>query len=725
MSCLAFLKRTSHKHLWKYAFPGLIVFAALGHRLINFWESPLSWMLLEFLFLFPLLTLLTACLVRALSPHLALISGKKLLLFSLAALLVGSFVAWRTYRSPEVLHEVTVAPLSRQVGLLEIKGGGEVISLQDTALKSGWQQDGYAFFAAPGSAPISVSFRSAVNQPVTVLFLTLPDGGAVEVSVNAQSGRAELSDATPGQAALRFATDYKGVPGWLFTGLLAFADIFMFSGAGFILLLIQHIGQGRIASQLVASPPHRRNLAILILLGLGLHIFNSLSTPLMLNADTPSFIQGSLHWLEYGNLDGVSMFRGPGTTFLFAPVMFLFGENAWGIKILLHLFAFGCIPLSYRLGWQISKNHHAAFLSGLLAAFSPDLLLYANLVMSDALNIFIMLVFLTLFLSALERPGLGWVLSAMLAGSFAVLLRSENLVMLIVGALFLVVGFIFQWATTRMFDVRRFAGIALAILLAVLPVLWWSAHNHRLHGFFGLSNYQGEVFYDGWVYYGNAMGLPFSDDNSPAIKAMSAATEEHPIVVTDRTGVPTGWEIYPALLAAGYTSQESFDLMESAAWDSILKNPEMVVQILFNKYEKGLVSVIPYMHTYPLPGEPAYDEVLRDEYFYQKNIGIAPLVSLQRQVNDFVRGNYPRLYPSWTLTVILAVFLSFLRSPWLAWAALTVITASRIFIPLTIGVAFWRYTLAGWLPAQIIAVAWLWAIFSGLLQVFRQIGDER
>jgi hypothetical protein len=725
MSFLAFLKTTSHKHLWKYAFPGLLVFVALGHRLINFWELPLFWMILEFLVLFPLLTFLTACLVHVLSPHLALIPGKKLLLFSLAALLLGSFITWRTYRSPEVLHEVIVVPLGGQVGLLEIKGGGEIISLQDTAIKSGWRQDGYAYFANPGAKPISVSFRSAVNQPVTVLFLTSPDGGAVEVSFNAQSGRAELAASTGGQTTLRFTTDYRRIPGWFFISLMVFADIFMFSGAGFILLLIQDIGHRRMALRPAVSPPHRRNLAILILLGLGLHFFNSLNTPLMLNPDTPSFIQGSLHLIKYGNLDGVSMFRGPGTTLLFAPVMFVFGENAWGIKILLHLFAFGCIPLSYRLGWQISKNHQVAFISGLLAAFSPDLLLYANLVMSDAPNIFIVLAFLTLLLSALERPDLGWVFSTMLIGSFAVLLRSENLVMLIVGAFFLLVGFIPRWVNARVFDTRRFAGIALAILVAFLPVFWWSAHNQRLHGFFGLSNYQGEVFYDGWVYYGDAMGLPFSDSDSLAIKAMNAAIQEHPIVVTDRKGVPTGWEIYPALLAAGYTSNESFDLMAAAAQDSILMKPEMAARILFNKYEKGLTPGIPYIHTYPLPGEPFYDEVLRDKYFYQQNTGIAPLVFLQRKANDFVVSNYARLYPGWVLTVILAVFLSFLRSPWPSWAALTVITASRIFIPLTIGVAFWRYTLAGWLPAQIIAVAWLWAIFGGFLQVFRQAGDER
>src|SRR5204863_4835242 len=107
------------------------------------------------------------------------------------------------------------------------------------------------------------------------------------------------------------------------------------------------------------------HLNLLLGLGLLLHQLNILSVPLILDADSTVFLQGAEHLLKYGNLDGVSKLVGPGTTFLFAPILFLFGRNAWGMKIFLHLIALACIPVCYWLGWFFSRNHWVAILSGL------------------------------------------------------------------------------------------------------------------------------------------------------------------------------------------------------------------------------------------------------------------------------------------------------------------------------------------------------------------------
>ena len=139
------------------------------------------------------------------------------------------------------------------------------------------------------------------------------------------------------------------------------------------------------------------------------------------------------------------------------------------------------------------------------------------------------------------------------------------------------------------------------------------------------------------------------------------------------------------------------------------------------KYQDGLSpEVITYNVTYPLPGEPPRFDSYKIAYFDEETLNIPALIRLQRQINTWTIKFYPRIYPTWVLFCLLTIFLSLFRSPWDNWLALTTITASRIFIPLTLGVAFWRYTLAGWIPAQIIAISWIWLFFSGVKVLFKK-----
>lgn len=696
---------------------GSLLFLGLAHPILNFWELPALWMAALSLALLPIFIATTAFVCARLTTHLTQMPQARILLFLLAATLFGGFIAWRVYRLPATYQSITITPIRGQVGLLEIKSDEQPITLEKAAQESGWRIENGTYHATPDSAPIAVSIKTAVDQPIILLFLTSPQGGVANIKFNARTFQIDLFNKQPGQTTLRVTSEYRGIPGWLFHFLLVFAATFTFGSIIFFLLSVQEIGQKNAPAQSAASKSHQRNLLILALLGFCVYTFNALTVPLTINPDTPGFLAGSLHLLEYGNLDGVSMHRGPGTTFLFAPMMILFGNNAWGIKIFLHLIAFACLFPAYRLGWQLTGSQTAAVIAGLLAVFSPDLTAYASVVMSDVPNIFLVLTFLTLMVSALRQSEPKWVFSTLLVGSFAVLLRSENLIMLGIGALSLTASTLYQSQKRQKIESKRLATIALAVFLAALPILWWSAHNQRVHGFFGMSNYQGEVFYDGWVYYGDALGTKFSNPNSSAIQAIQEAIKTNPIQVTDQKGVPTGWEIYPAMLAAGYTANQAFDLMESAAWDSILNQPALAIQILFNKYERGLTPQLQPMDTYPLPGENAFGEILRNEYFYQQSPNLPALITLRRQVDELARANYPILYPGWVLFTLLAVFTSFFRAPCEIWSAHATITASRILLPLTLGVAFWRYTLAGWIPAQITAIAWIWVLTQGMKQL--------
>ncbi len=658
-----------------------------------------------------------AIIFRRFGPFVKRIPKPTLTLYLLAALLLGGFVAWRTCRLPQSYQTLTITAITGQVTLVEIKNNGNPLPLEKSALESGWQVQEGLVHAAQESKPLRLTFQTPIGQPITLLFLTSPEGGTAQVALNGRKSWPNLDSERMGQTALRLTAKYRGLPGEAFRFLLLSSSLFSFGAIGLLLLVIQHIGQENLPLKTAPAGMHQRNLLILSLAGLCVYTFNALTVPLTINPDSHGLLQGSFHLLQHGNFDGVSMYRGPGTTFLFAPMMFLFGNNAWGIKILLHLIAFACLFPAYRLGWQWSGSYTIALIAGFLVVFSPDLMAYASVVMSDVPNIFLVLTFLTLHVSALQKPEPKWVFATLLTGSFAVLLRSENLVMLAIGAIWLMATPLYSWRKTRALDTRRLQIVALAILAAALPVLWWSAHNQRVHGFFGMSNYQGEVFYDGWVYYGDALGTPFSNPDSRAYQVIQQAIEAHPIEITDQKGVPTGWEIYPAVLAAGYTPNQAFDLMESAAWDSIRAHPARAVEILFNKYQRGLTPGLQPMLVYPLPGEDGFAEIWRDEYFYQKTPNLPLLIGLRRAIDDSLRASYPRLYPGWVLFALLTVFLSFFRAPRLAWSAHALITASRILFPMTIGVAFWRYALAGWIPAQITAIAWLWVFAQGLIQL--------
>lgn len=692
----------------------LSLFFGVMHHLANYWELPARQMLSWLVILMPIFIGVTAFLFQRFETLVRRVPRLTLVVYLLVATVGGGFLSWQLYHMPTSYQKLTITPLDGQVGLIEVKSDGVPVAFGKVALESGWQFRDGIYYAEPEAQSLLLFFKTRANRPITLLFLTSPQGGGAQVKLNAQAPRLVTLTGSSGQTILRLSSDYRGIPGVAFEFLLFLFSFSTFSTLIFVLLIVQELGQKNLPARSLHTKAHVRNLLLLMVLGLGVYSFNALTVPLAINPDTPGYLEGSLHLLKYGNLDGASTYRGPGTTFLFAPVMFLFGNNGWGIKILLHLIAFACLFPAYSLGWQLSKHQGVAFASGLIAVFSPDLTTYASIVMSDVPNTFFVLTFLTLLVFVLQKPGSKWVYLTLLTGSFAVLLRPENLVILAIGILLLLISAVHEWYRKAKMDFRAFLAIGLASLIAIAPILWWSAHNQRLHGFFGLSNYFGEAFYDGWVYYGDALGVNFSNPDSPAVQAISEAIKAHPIQITDRKGVPTGWEIYPALLSAGYTPNQAFDVMKRAALDSILNNPILAIEILFNKYQRGLTPYMDQIVTYPLPGEELFGKTLRNEYFYEQTLNLPSLIRLRRQIDGFLRSGYPSLYPGWVLFVLLAVFLSLFRTPWLVWSAHAGIVTYRILAPLAIGAALWRFVLPGWLPAQITALSWLWVIVHGL-----------
>jgi len=699
-----------------------VFFLSVGHHAFKFWEKSALTMAGLFVVFVPVLAWGLFHAIKRMHPRFNEITRGRLIVLLVPTILLSIAITWFYYRVPTSYHVITITPIvsqNQKVELVEVKSNGSIMPRDEKkALESGWQVNGETLVATNGSQPLQVSFRAPTDTSLTLLFYTSPEGGRARVSFEGRQTQIDLNTPENRQTTSTFfVRDYRGIPDWIFNPLLIAMDILTLGSLFLTIFFLQEMGQSVIArsGSSTEQPPGRyTGLVILLTISIILHVINALAVPLTLYSDSPSYLEGAVHWLQFGNLD-IPMLRGPGSTFLFVPILYFFGRNPWGMKIFLHVIAIACVPLSYRLGWQLGKNQWVAFASGLLAVLTPDIFFYSDVVMSDLPNMFLVLLFCTVMISALETFRFRWVIAAMLVASFATLLRTENLLVLVIAFLSLGLSYLWPWQSRAAKDLVQALGkIGLALIVGLLPLLWWSIHNQKVSGFFGLSNYAGAVIYDGWNYFGDASGLSFTDPGSPAVQKINMAIEQYPIVITDASGVATSWEVYSSLMKAGYTSQQAFDLLGSAARDSLKKDPGLDFQLLILKLQEGLNPgpASPPMITLPLPGE--HYPTHKMGYFDEENLSITVLIKLQRAVYEYLQRWDYSVYPNWIYLCIYAMIFSLYRSPKAIWITIVVVTATRIFIPNILDLSHWRYTLAGLIPLQIFAINWIAAMIHGV-----------
>jgi hypothetical protein len=197
------------------------------------------------------------------------------------------------------------------------------------------------------------------------------------------------------------------------------------------------------------------------------------------------------------------------------------------------------------------------------------------------------------------------------------------------------------------------------------------------------------------------------------VQAIQAAVDEFPIERMNDAGVPTGWNLYPSLIKAGYSQAEAFDLMTQATLDSIRANPRMAREVLAVKLLDGLTPVPTQMKTFHLPGEEPPDEKLKSIFFDSETLRIPSIIQLQRSIYQILQFFYAHIYPLLVWGGLAAVYFSLLRKPSLTWWTLAIIALTRIFIPDILGKADWRYTLGGMVLVQVITVLWLVLLIRG------------
>jgi len=394
------------------------------------------------------------------------------------------------------------------------------------------------------------------------------------------------------------------------------------------------------------------------------------------------------------------------------------------LKILLHLLAFACVPVSYRLGWQLGRRRWFAFFDGLITALIPDLYFYSGFALSEIPHFFFGLFFCTLLLSALETMTIGWLIAALLIGSFSVLVRSESAAILMIGIVFLLIKIIWDWkdenSTSEIRQGLRHAGLSalwrvgLAILIAAIPLLAWSVHNEKVYGFFGISDYAGEILYDGWIYYGLNSNIPITDQNSLAVKAIDAVYQPG---LSNMSDVPSGWTIYYLLLQHGYTSEQAFSILDQASMDSIRNDIPPSLKLLVIKIQKGLEPQALIPATFLFPGEKVDFETLNSDYFDKENLFIPVMINLQRSVDMVISKWYQKFYTIWFWLGLGMSFICLYRKPFFQWVPLAVIAVTSIFLPTIMGMSMWRYVLSGIFVMQLFILAGIQSV-SGFLPYY-------
>lgn len=710
---------------------GVLIAACFTHHVFSIWDRKALWILLAFLLLSPLFTLVLSFIYAQSKSAFQQIQRKRSL-FLVSALVLGSLATWATYRAPVSYQTITFEPqlyAHQRVELLEIKVGGDIYSLEEKALEAGWNLEDGMFTATQDSDPLILTFPVPLRSTVSILFNSSVQSGRVSISYGSMRRAVDLSTSNPQQKLITLHSQYRAVPNWLFVPFLVIADMFTFSFLFLLIFILQEKGQRKLIEDHRPEKffSHQQCVLILVSVAVILHLLNALAVPLIVDSDSPAYLQGAVHLLQYGNLKGVSVFCGPGTTFLFAPVLYVFGRNPWGMKILLHLIAIASVLVSYRIGWQLSHKRWVAFCIGFLTILIPEFYYYSNFVMSEIPTIFLILLSSSLLLDALADFSFQRILLAFGAISLATLLREENILVFIFGIVCLGSKPAWEWFN-GFFDKTKkqqkhssrspLAMLFWAALIALIPVLWLSFFNYQVHEFLGLNASSGVVLYGGWVYYPEASGFDFRDESSLAVQEIDRWIEKYPIDITDGSGVATPGEIYPSLIKAGFSSQQAFDLFEQAAQDSIVSHKNLVPAVLKLKLRDAFRPEILHTTTFPLPAETAQVGKLYTDYFDPSNLSIPNLINLQRAFYDWFNGPAAAFYRSFILVALFTMFLSLYRTPFRQWVLLALITATRIFIPNLMSVANWRYTVTGIPLLLIFAVIGFVISLFGIKDVF-------
>jgi 4-amino-4-deoxy-L-arabinose transferase-like glycosyltransferase len=180
-------------------------------------------------------------------------------------------------------------------------------------------------------------------------------------------------------------------------------------------------------------------------------------------------------------------FFGPGYA-AFLALMNIVAHGKPGVLILINILisAASCL-LIYKLAMKLTRTYAIAIVAAILAAVSYTSIVLSVMVMSDVFYFFLILVFLLIYLEALDSQRTSLFVLAGLIGGYSVLVRSVGqfwpIPMIIIAVAWL-------WKRgpavkeKRPFPWKTVGKVALSIGLVMAITLSWMIRNYHVHGVF-------------------------------------------------------------------------------------------------------------------------------------------------------------------------------------------------------------------------------------------------
>jgi len=517
-----------------------------------------------------------------------------------------------------------------------------------------------------------------------------------------------------------------------------------------------------------------------------LHCVYLMSTSFYMTADTRSFV--GLYLVKDHSFRNVLSIRGPGMALLIEPIMMLFGSlSTLPVKLFMHILGMGCVLLTYCLAWQLTKKTWFAFLCGLFAAVWREGYYFSNSLLSEIPSAFFILLSMNCMFEYYYSRRKRYLFAGLLSTSFAALIRTENTALLVV-YIFLLGGIFLQDRKYPISSRVELYHILIALVLAVLPLIAWSAYNQQRLGSWSLSTYPYRVFYQGVINSGYEQNIPIADESSESVRLIQNGqkwycawrlTNGVKIENNDNCifGRDSNWDNGALLFWLSVKDRyvwnadldlkkvefkPTFALMEkankvmiNATLDSIRDKPLTYIYLQIEKLKDSLPFSDEDLRTSPLPGEDAKLIMEKDRLVYYKDFYSQYLpdfdqesnnlfvIRLQRVINgwyngilltkivdvrpitNWLGGRPLGIYSSLRWLALLGFIICLFRRPFILWFTFLAITFGKVIFPVILnGGAMGRHMSEVGFLYLVLMVAVPWILIESAIKLWMLIQSK-
>ncbi len=165
---------------------------------------------------------------------------------------------------------------------------------------------------------------------------------------------------------------------------------------------------------------------------------------------------------------------------LFLGIIYrLFGHHLWLVVLLQVLLALGCMLLIYRIA-QSLFNEEIARIAALLTSFNLGFIVYTQLIMTEVLLSFLLLLFFERYISYLRTKHLGMLIQAGLILGISIMVKPAALWYA------LIISGVLWWHSSGTW-IHKLKYVGLFLLCFLIPCSVYMARNKRAYGTFSLA----------------------------------------------------------------------------------------------------------------------------------------------------------------------------------------------------------------------------------------------